>query len=72
MSWKRKVAKEWLWFICTFAGALLFAIIFGETICKALYLGVEEGLLVLVVPIAFVYFIRLTVWSIKQLRKGEK
>ena len=83
MNWKKKVAKEWLWFICTVAGVLLSWSIFSlimdisvkdywEGLLKTHKRGYTEPQIATVVPIAFVYFIRLTIWAMRQVKAKEK
>ena len=86
MSWKRKLAKEWLWFISSILGVLLALHIFGLIISSAhgydffstmgefwkeLFDLSAEALLFIIIPIVLIYCIRLTVWAIRQIRKKE-
>jgi hypothetical protein len=69
MTWQKRIAKEWIWFICTLVGALIIApvclVISGDRIN---FVGVI--ILTFILMLA-VYFIRLTVWAIKQVKRKE-
>jgi uncharacterized membrane protein len=86
MNWKRRLAKEWLWLICSILGVLLGVHIFGLIVSSAHGYGYfstmgefwkelfdlsAEALLFIIIPIVLLYCIRLTVWAIKQVRKKE-
>jgi hypothetical protein len=72
MTWKRKLAEEWLWFLCTVA--------FGCLVVLALVLihygGDFEGSgpAFLVTPLfayVVVSIVRSIIWAIRQVRKKE-
>jgi len=77
MSWKKIVAKEWLWLMCTVGGVLLLWSLAACIHSSVTVSGYWEGLLevdsdvqtVTIGSIAFVYFVRLTAWAIKQVKK---
>jgi len=81
VNWKKIVAKEWIWFICVAGGVLLVwsiinpvfssGAIFIEVLLNSYDSNHEEAKVMTIVPICLVYFIRLTVWGIKELRKKE-
>lgn len=67
VNWKKRVAKEWLWFICSVLVVLLVWII----ILWSSQEGLEGLSFLTIVSVVLVYFIRLTVWAVKQLRSNE-
>jgi hypothetical protein len=71
MNWKRRVAKEWLWFICTIIGGIIFwsILIFG--LVKPKDAGDTFGIFFFV-TIVGVYLIRSIFWSVRQLRKKSR
>lgn len=84
VNWKKIVAKEWIWFICTTLGVLLFLNLilfiaseanifedFWEPLFNTRNRDHDSVLLVTILPIGIVYFIRFTVCAVKQLRKKE-
>ena len=85
MNWKRKIAKEWLWFVFTIVGGFLFwSIIFAFFLPRASVLGDyweplfsssnsyhDVALFFTLVPILLTYFIRISIWAIKELRRQE-
>ena len=84
-NWKRKIAKEWIWLICTVTGVLLAWNIFAYLLPDVTISGFWEEiftdtllLLIVISSIAFLYIIRLTIWAIKELgrpnmkSKGEE
>jgi hypothetical protein len=68
----KKVTKEWLWLISAIVGGLLFsvALITGGVRPRE---SLPMGIYVILLPIALVYFIRLTIWAargvIKRVRR---
>ena len=76
MNWKKKIAKEWIWLICTYAGVFLANIILFSTTTwyweEMRYIAPQRQMILMIWPVAFVYFIRLTIWAIKELRKPER
>ena len=68
MNWKKRLAKEWLWLVSLFVAILLLLIcsFHGKDI-----FDLHEIIILSTVFILFVYFIRLTVWAIKELRNPE-
>jgi hypothetical protein len=58
----KKVTKEWLWLISAIVGGLLFsvALITGGVRPRE---SLPMGIYVILLPIALVYFIRLTMWA---------
>ena len=64
VTWKKRLAKEWIWFICTLMGGII--------LCLLLYdiLDVDVNLVLVVVGVIVtllaVYVVRLTVWVLKQ------
>ncbi len=77
MSWKKIVAKEWLWLMCTVGGVLLlWGIASGihssvtvSRYCEGVLEADSDVQTVVIGSIAFVYFVRLTTWAIRQIRK---
>ena len=81
MNWNERIAREGIWFGCLLGGVLLFWSAFAFFIigCDQIeYWGplLDIGhrhhtgnLLITIIPIAFVYLIRLIAWSIKQFTK---
>ena len=74
MSWKKRVAKEWLWLICTVVGGMFMwsiLISFDPDHSFSYYwdslFELDEGLFLTIGSTAGAYLIRLTVWSIKQI-----
>ena len=68
MHWKKRIAKEWLWLISLLVAILLFWIynFHGKDI-----FDFPEVSILSIVFILFVYFVRLTVWAIKELGNNE-
>jgi len=64
MNWKKRIAKEWIWLVGTVAGGSLAWGILGELR--------ENTVGILIVLIGLVYFIRLTIWAIKELGTGKR
>jgi hypothetical protein len=68
----KKVTKEWLWLISAIVGGLLFsvALITGGVRPRE---SLPMGIYVILLPIALIYFIRLTIWAargvIKRVRR---
>jgi len=77
MTWQKRVAKEWIWFVCTFAGSIIFwllYIIINTGFLKVFnefwkYLGYT--IINAITLMLVVYAIRTTVWAIKQLKRKE-
>ena len=76
MSKRRRIAKEWLWFICTIVGdflawSIFFYIIEPTSIAEGWEEVFEDpvAFLIVISPVAFIYAVRLTVWAIKELRR---
>ena len=75
MSWKKRIAKEWLWLICSAIGAFIAWSIFFDIAFDAIGKSWEDTFgstihfLLVVSPIVLLYFIRLTIWAIKVLRR---
>ena len=69
MAWQKRVAKEWIWFICSLIGGSIVS-----PVCLVIggygidFLGVIIFTFILMLV---VYAIRLTVWAIKQVKKKE-
>lgn len=68
MNWKKRVAKEWLWLTSLLVAILLFWIynFHGKDI-----FDFPEVSILSIVFILFVYFVRLTLWAIKELGNNE-
>jgi hypothetical protein len=63
----KKVTKEWLWLMSAVILSLLCVVVLisvGVRPRESLPLGIY----VILAPIALVYFVRLMVWTIKQIR----
>ena len=58
----KKVTKEWLWLISAIVGGLLFsvALITGGVRPRE---SLPMGIYAILLPIALVYFVRLTIWA---------
>ena len=65
MPWKKKVAYEWLWFL----GIALLSFPLGVGL---IFLLDGDSLIpFFLIAIILIYSIRLTVWSIKQVRQKD-
>ena len=76
VSMKRRIAKEWLWLICTSVGdflawSIFFYMIPPHTIIEVWkeVFEIPDEFLIVISPVAFIYAVRLTVWAIKELRR---
>ena len=76
MNWKKRIAKEWLWLICLAIGDFIAWSIFFDLLPRTTFGEGWEGAfedtgirLLVISPIILVYFIRLTIWAIKVLRR---
>lgn len=83
MTWKKRVAKEWIWLLVTTFSVLLLMGAFSywkgmsfvgslDNILEGGKRGVTGAREVFSVGIGVVYFFRFTLWSIKQLKKGKR
>lgn len=64
MNWKRRIAKEWLWFVCTVVGGILVWNIL-PTPSKA------HDLDMALVAYVVICIGRITIWAIREIRKKE-
>jgi hypothetical protein len=81
MNWKKRIAKEWIWFLCMVAVVLLFWSVvtslepkqkldwFLYSLVWARGIRYENALFITVMSIAILYVVRFTAWSIKQFIK---
>ncbi len=78
MTWRKRLAKEWLWLTGTVAATLVGWTVFCffyphasvDLYWRLLLKGHERVTTFTVIPIGCVYFLRFTVWSIKQAKRG--
>ena len=77
MTWQKRVAKEWIWFICTFVGSLIFWLLY-IIIMAGFFKGIDEfwkylGYTIInaISLMLVIYVIRATVWAIKQIKRKE-
>ena len=64
----KKVTQEWLWLMSAALGSLLCTVVLiggGVRPRESLPMGIYAILL----PIALVYFVRLTIWAVKMVMK---
>jgi len=68
MTWKKRVAKELIWFICTLVAGTILCLLFYDI------LDVDLDVVVIVVGVIVaalaIYVVRLTLWVLKQNMKG--
>ena len=84
MNWKERLAKELVWLICTIGGVLLFwslwIFIFQGNVFEYLWEPLFKTqhhshgfvLLINILPVGVLYFVRLTLGLIKQVRAKKK
>jgi Na+/alanine symporter len=67
MNWKKSIAKEWVWLLCTVLGVFLILVLGSVVVggLKRIFVSPES----VVTGAITVYLIRLTAWSIKQISK---
>jgi len=82
MNWKRRMATEWLWLMCTIAGVcLLWSVIYylcsglrpdeyWEYLFKRKRRGFTDAQVQTAVLVTVVYLTRLTIWAIGQVKKN--
>ncbi|MBW1914675.1 MAG: hypothetical protein JRI86_07035 [Deltaproteobacteria bacterium] len=64
MGWKKRTAKEFVWFFCTSLGGLtLFLFLFDILDIDLDYVPLVVGV---IVTLIFVYIVRLTLWVFKK------
>jgi len=69
MNWRKRLAKEWLWFLCP-VGVILLILLFG--ICRDLEKCCPYVFwLVPLIAYVFVCLVRFTIWAIRQVREKE-
>ena len=67
MTWKKRVAKELIWFICTLVAGTILCLLFYDI------LDVDLNRVIIVVgviaAVMAIYVVRLTLWVLKQSMK---
>ena len=71
MNWKKLIAREWLWLmsivLCVLICWEIYMVIIGEYSNFWIDWG-RNTVFIFLGPIALVYFVRLTLWSIRQFK----
>ena len=70
MAWKKRVAKEWIWFICTFVCGMGLSFLLNYIYWEGLRSWIAI-FIVWILIMAIIYAIRLTDWAIKQVKRED-